>query len=195
MQAGAEKFHPLNRNDPPPSNAAEGKPMKKLPTVQELRAPNLIPMIDIMFLLLLFFMLGADMGQRKLEDVRLPKADQAKIPQPGEGKDSLTINAHHRLDVICWPYAGREVCRRDDHWKLAVKGKDCTDPQQLAAVLKTETASSRKADVQGRTVSDRVVMIRSDASAPYALAQRAMTVCAEQGIYRIEVGAAKPAVR
>ena len=29
--------------------------------------PNLIPMIDIMFLLLLFFMLGADMGQRELE--------------------------------------------------------------------------------------------------------------------------------
>jgi hypothetical protein len=38
-------------------------------------------------------------------------------------------------------------------------------------------------------------MIRSDASAPYGLAQRAMHVCAEQGIYRIEVGAAKPAQR
>jgi len=169
--------------------------MKKMPVVQELLAPNLIPMTDIMFLLLLFFMLGADMGQRELEEVSLPKADQAGI-DPNPGPDNrLTINAHHRLDVSCRPYSHQEVCRQNDHWKLAIKGQDCTEPQKLAAVLQQETASSRKADVQGRTVSDRRVMIRSDASAPYALAQRAMNVCAEQGIYRIEVGAAKPAVR
>ena len=41
--------------------------------------PNLIPMIDIMFLLLLFFMLGADMGHRDLESVRLPKSAEGRI--------------------------------------------------------------------------------------------------------------------
>lgn len=169
--------------------------MKKLQTVQELLAPNLIPMIDIMFLLLLFFMLGADMGQRELEEVRLPKADQAHVPQPGSDKGVLTINAHHRPDVACPPYGHRQVCRRDDHWKLAVNGRDCTEPEKLAALLRTETAASRKADGQGRSTSDRRVMIRADASAPYALAQRAMNVCAEQGLYRIEVGAQKPVVR
>ena len=169
--------------------------MKKLPSIQETLAPNLIPMIDIMFLLLLFFMLGADMGQRELEEVSLPKAEQAKVEPKEKTDDRLTINAHHRLDVSCRPYSHQEVCRQDDHWKLAVKGHDCTDPLKLAAVLQAETGASRKADVQGRTVSDRRVMIRADASAPYALAQRAMSVCAEQGIYRIEVGAAKPAVR
>jgi biopolymer transport protein ExbD len=167
--------------------------MKKLPLIQETLAPNLIPMIDIMFLLLLFFMLGADMGQRELEEVRLPKSEQVQLPPPGADKGSLTINAHHRLDVSCKPYSHQEVCRQDDHWKLAIKGQDCTDPKALAALLQSETGSSRNADVQGRTVSDRRVMIRSDASAPYALAQRAMLVCAEQGLYRIEVGAAKPA--
>jgi len=169
--------------------------MKKIPSIQETLAPNLIPMIDIMFLLLLFFMLGADMGQRELEEVSLPKADQVKVDPKEKTDDRLTINAHHRLDVSCGPYSHREVCRQNDHWKLAIKGQDCTEPQKLAAVLDTETASSRKADAQGRTVSDRRVMIRSDASAPYALAQRAMNVCAAQGIYRIEVGAAKPTVR
>ena len=48
------------------------------PEVQEEIPCNLIPMIDIMFLLLLFFMLGADMGQRELEDVILPKALNVK---------------------------------------------------------------------------------------------------------------------
>src|SRR5581483_227892 len=40
-------------------------------------APNLVPMVDVMFLLLLFLMVGADMGDRQLEEVRLPVAKTA----------------------------------------------------------------------------------------------------------------------
>jgi biopolymer transport protein ExbD len=166
--------------------------MKKLPGIQETLSPNLIPMIDIMFLLLLFFMLGADMGHRELEDVMLPKSTQAAEDKPN---DRLTINAHHRSDAVCAAYGRRETCRDAAHWKIAIKGKDCTDPAKLAAELQKETAASRKIDANGRSLSDRKVMIRADAAAPYALAQRAMNVCAEQGIYRIEVGAAKSVVR
>ena len=166
--------------------------MKKLPSIQETLSPNLIPMIDIMFLLLLFFMLGADMGHRELEDVILPKSAQAVEDKQD---DRLTINAHHRSDAVCAAYGRRETCRDAAHWKIAIKGKDCTDPAKLAAELQKETAASRKIDANGRSLSDRKVMIRSDGAAPYALAQRAMNVCAEQGIYRIEVGAAKSGVR
>jgi len=166
--------------------------MKNLPLIQETLAPNLIPMIDIMFLLLLFFMLGADMGQRELEEVQLPRADQVTLdPQ----EDRLVINAHHRADAGCSALARRDTCRDHTHWKIAVKAKDCTDPADLAATLRQETAATRHLDPSGRSISDRKVMIRADASAPYALAQRAMNVCAEQGIYRIQVGAAKPPAR
>jgi biopolymer transport protein ExbD len=146
-----------------------------------------------MFLLLLFFMLGADMGHRELEDVQLPRSEQAVIDQLPE--DRLTINAHHRPDAACGALARRETCRDNTHWKLAIKAKDVTDPVALASELQTETAASRHVDPSGRSVSDRRVMIRVDASAPYGLAQRAMNVCAEQGIYKIEVGAAKPPTR
>ena len=40
------------------------------PSIVEEIAPNLIPLVDIMFLLLLFFILGTDMGHRQLEDVK-----------------------------------------------------------------------------------------------------------------------------
>jgi len=167
--------------------------MKILPRIQETLAPNLIPMIDIMFLLLLFFMLGADMGQRSLEEVQLPLANSAEKEPPRSSLDPrVTINAHHRIDAACPDYGKRRTCRNAAHWKLAIRGKDVTDQGALAAALELETAGSRHPDAQGRSVSDRRVMIRADASAPYALAQRAMMVCAEQGIYRIEVGAAKP---
>lgn len=164
--------------------------MRKPPSIQETLSPNLIPMIDIMFLLLLFFMLGADMGHRELEDVQLPRAES--LTQSGQ-EDRVIINAHHRTDASCVALARRDVCRDQTHWRIAIKAKDCTDPAALAAVLEVETAASRHLDPQGRSISDRKIMIRADAAAPYALAQRAMRVCAEQGIYRIEVGASKPA--
>jgi biopolymer transport protein ExbD len=151
--------------------------------------PNLIPMIDIMFLLLLFFMLGADMGHRDLEDVRLPKAVQARPENRGAGDNRLTINAHHRDNVRCSTYEGQRVCRVDGHWKIAFRGQDCTEPAALAAALEKSTP------VESGNLSDRRVMIRADAGAPYGLAQRAMNVCASKGIYKIEVGASVPPAR
>ena len=75
--------------------------MSKKMAVQEEVAPNLIPMIDIMFLLLLFFMLSADMGQRELEEVTLPKAMSVKEDTATKGKSNqrLTINVYHLHDV------------------------------------------------------------------------------------------------
>jgi biopolymer transport protein ExbD len=165
------------------------------PRIQEHLNPNLIPMIDIMFLLLLFFMLGADMGQRELEDVRLPKADRAKKEEKNPARDRLTINAHHRTDVTCSDYGRRNVCRDESHWKLGIKGKDCTDPKILASMLEKDSASWRRPEEGGRTLSERRVMLRADGAAPYALAQRALNACAGQGIYQVEVGAALPQAR
>lgn len=167
---------------------------KEASRVSELVSPNLIPMIDIMFLLLLFFMLGADMGHRELEDVTLPRAENAKVDPPGNDK-GLTINAHHETKAHCALYGTGKVCRDYVHWKLAIKGEDCTEPAKLALALQRETADSRHVDASGRSIAERRVMIRSDGAAPYGLAQRAMNVCAEQGIYRVEVGASKPATR
>ena len=48
------------------------------PTVKEDVTCNLIPMVDIMFLLLLFFILGADMTQREQADLVLPTASEIK---------------------------------------------------------------------------------------------------------------------
>jgi len=146
--------------------------------------PNLIPMIDIMFLLLLFFMLGADMGQRELESVRLPVASAAVTDKIKE--DRLTINANHRDQVRCTTYDQKKICRDEAHWNLTLRGEDCTDAQKLSSAL------ARIPDPQSRPLNERRVMIRADGAAPFGLAQRAMNACARNGIYKVEVGAAKP---
>src|ERR1051326_2119332 len=97
----------------------------KVAKVEETITPNLIPMIDIMFLMLLFFMLGADMTQRELADVKLPKADQAKEipPQKVAGETITTINVLHRMshgNVDCAAYKAGEICRDETHWLYSI---------------------------------------------------------------------------
>jgi len=172
------------------------------PQVQEEVSPNLIPMIDIMFLLLLFFMLGADMGQRELEEVVLPKALAAKEEkeQRGAKDDRIVINIHH-TDVPCAAYDNdkdKEICRDKKHWRIGIAGRDFTDLKKLESFLKVEADPQRAAPMKalssGQPVpfSERPVMIRADASSPFGHVQEVVNTCAKVGIYKIECGAARP---
>ena len=52
---------------------------------------NLTPMIDVVFNLIIFFMVITDMTQKDLEYLVLPKADKADVDE-GEDKDRIIIN-------------------------------------------------------------------------------------------------------
>jgi biopolymer transport protein ExbD len=163
--------------------------------IQEEVSPNLIPMIDIMFLLLLFFMLGADMGQRELEEVRLPKAlaVQEDKETKGDTNERLTVNVYHlyETDVKCDAFMKDQVCRNENHWRIAIKGVDYTDSKKLEAQLKVE-ADAFRTDPTNKKLSERPVMVRADASAPFGEVQKVVNTCAKAGIYKIECGAARP---
>ncbi len=167
------------------------------PQVEENVGCNLIPMIDIMFLMLLFFMLSADMGQRDLEEVVLPAADMVKDdPNLREAQERTTVNVHHQAppNTVCAVTEALGVCRDDSHWFIAIRGKDYTMDTiglqlQVEASLNLEPAPDA---TSGKQLSARKVMIRADQAAPYGYVQRVIEGCGLAGIYKIEVGAAKP---
>ena len=166
-------------------------------SIQEDITPNLIPMIDIMFLLLLFLMIASDMGQRELEVVQLPVAEVVKEDKPDTDSteaDRLTINVYHLLtnQMSCKVYEEGGICREEKHWRMGIKGTDYEDMDKLLAVLDKEAAVGRKGDPKNPKISERKVMIRADGSAPYGMPQKAMNVCAKAGMYKIDVGAAQP---
>ncbi len=164
-------------------------------SVEENVAPNLIPMIDIMFLLLLFFMIGADMGQRDIEDVVLPVASSVKEDKLAKGKltDRLTVNIYHPFhnSSDCAARANGRVCLEERHWKITVRGQDLSEPEKLSTLLKEE-ADLHRDEASGKKSSERRVMVRADGSAPYGLVQDVMSACARVGIYQVECGAAQP---
>jgi biopolymer transport protein ExbD len=170
------------------------------PTVKEDVSCNLIPMVDIMFLLLLFFILGADMSQRESEDLVLPKADRIKeYPKEKDPTPTTTVNIHHRSETnafSCAMHSAGRVCRDDSHWLLTIRSQDYTW-ETIAAQLKAEAEESLEPDVDpeaGVQLSKRKVIIRSDESAPYGYVRRLIELCGTLKIYKIEVGAAKPPV-
>ncbi len=170
------------------------------PATEENVGCNLIPMIDIMFLLLLFFMLGADMSQRELEDVVLPKADQvrdeARERQVQEG-GRTTVNIFHQHEsdrFTCSAYTGGQVCRDMSHWLIAIRA-NYYSLDTIAAALDFEAKlepDDEAPPTAGKVLSKRHVMIRADENAPYGFIQKVIESCAAVGIYRIEVAAAKP---
>jgi biopolymer transport protein ExbD len=140
------------------------------------------------------------MGQREMEEVFLPKAVAIKDDK-GEKTDAvsrLTVNVYHRYsnEVTCERFSRQEVCRDTTHWRIGITGKDVTDLKKLEDRLKKESGADPNPPA-GRPsnkpkFSERGVMVRADASAPYRLAQNVINTCARAGIYKIEVGAARP---
>jgi biopolymer transport protein ExbD len=162
-------------------------------------APNLVPMVDVMFLLLLFFMLVSDMSQRELEEVVLPIASSVKEDKATPQEQRLMINVHH-AEERCADYGEPgAICRVDDHWKIAIRGNNYNDPEALKSELLKQVEIER--EKKGETVvaeagklktpSELKVMIRADGASLYSHVQRAMNACGEAGIYKIEIGAAQ----
>ncbi len=77
------------------------------------QVPNLTPLIDIVFLLLIFFMLTSHFVQEEALDVALPEA-RSGAPSEGESRLTLVIDAqgHYRLDGAEVSEAGLEAALR-----------------------------------------------------------------------------------
>ena len=167
--------------------------------VQENISPNLIPMIDIMFLLLLFFMLSADMTQRQLEDVVLAPATHAKKDTKIQDVEerNVTINIHHRTDkgVNCAVYANGGICRDVTHWGWAIYGhdynKDTIGPE-LSAIAEMHLEPTED-PVAKKKLSAVKVLVRADSAAPYGDVQKVIESCGLAKIYMVEVAVALPA--
>ncbi|MFO1009097.1 MAG: biopolymer transporter ExbD [Planctomycetota bacterium] len=171
---------------------------RKPATVQDPQSPNLIPMIDIMFLLLLFFLLGADMAARETATMVLADADKSKEidPNRNETEPESTINIHHEPDngASCAVYDNGGVCRIKEHWKWSISGKSFTR-ETITEKLKelSDLSPEDHVDEQAKKVlSKRKIMVRADRTAPYGDVQKVIELCGTVGLYKISVVGALP---
>lgn len=165
---------------------------------------NVIPMVDIMFLLLLFFMLTADFGSRELEKVKLAEGKTIKEDKQEEAKNRLNVNVFHTITtkdngtVSCVDFDSEKPCQDIGHWNVAIRGRRYGSKQleewakYQAKIHKKEKEKKTDAEAENPQVpTDLRVMIRCDTRAPFKFPQLLMEKLATAGIYKLEYGAAE----
>ena len=133
---------------------------------------NMTPMIDIVFQLIIFFMIVVDLSQKDLEDLRLPMSKMAVEDDPEEGR--LYVNVNRRGDYIL---------RRQ---KLSLDA--------LESMLKFRVDAPRRDGKPTRDemgLATRPILIRCDHVAEFKHVQKIMYVCGKEGlkIWKVELAA------
>jgi biopolymer transport protein ExbD len=143
---------------------------------------NMTPMIDVVFLLIIFFMIITDLTQQELEDLKLPVAVEADEDKP----DPKVVRPILNID-----YRGEIKVKREVYFD-----PEDGDSKQLEGFL---ADSARKMpqeldETSGMTLPDNPVLIRADQVTPFKEIQRVMEICSKQGIriWKIEIAAAQP---
>jgi biopolymer transport protein ExbD len=161
-------------------------------------SPNVVPMIDIMFLLLLFFMLGADMSQREAIEISIPKAKNVPEPKTVEEKDkfTLTVNIHHAspTGAPCPINDNGGVCREKDHWQWQIMGTDYNreEMKKQLVIIAQDHLEPVDDPVAKTKLSALFLLIRADERAPYGDVQKLTEYAGLAHIYKIQLAANKP---
>ena len=155
-------------------------PRRRLPIDSKVDNINMTPMIDIVFQLIIFFMLVMDMTKAKLENVVLPYATQAIKEEFGDPKLLL-------MNVM-------------DDGKIMIQGRVWYSPDDGDNNTKIEDLFiSRRQDPRYQEVVGRddwvnyPLMIRADRSTAFEHVQKILMIAAHHGgVTRLQLGAKMP---
>jgi len=144
---------------------------------------NMTPMIDVVFLLIIFFMIITDLTQQDLEELQLPMATAAVEDKP----DPKVVRP-----VINIPQRGAMIVRREAHYDPEIDGDDMTRLERFLADQSKRMPWKFDPEV-GAPLPDNPLMIRSDRNTEFKYIQRIMQICGKQGIqiWKLELGAAE----
>lgn len=126
---------------------------------------NLIPLIDVIFTLIIFFVLTTSFNQRSALKLQLPSAQQAARTEPGEPL-TVMVDAEGKFFV-----GNMEVLKTD-----------------------TATLKDAIAQVAGRR-RDQPVLLRADARTPHQAVVTAMDALGQLGFVRISIATTPEARR
>ena len=146
----------------------------------ESESPDLTPMIDITFQLVVFFLVANDLTRKEVEDVELP---QALAGGQDKGEDQrVIINITKPKDPDNPP----------KYPDIKVKGR-AYDLKTLERFMKTQADLKREGDGSAGEPSAVFVLVRADKGTPWQHVQYVMQVCAQPGvaIYKMQFATTK----
>jgi biopolymer transport protein ExbD len=143
---------------------------------------NMTPMIDVVFNLIIFFMIVTDLTQKELEQLKLPKSDKA-IEDKGDEEEKRVIINVIKKDPNNWA--------TDKSVEIKIKGKDY-DLDKLKEHLFLHADQKRDLDHPSQP-SEIYVLIRCDQDIRWREVQWVMQACADPAvrIYKLQFATRK----
>jgi biopolymer transport protein ExbD len=80
----------------------------KMPARED-AAVDMAPMIDLVFLLLIFFMVASVVTELEKVEVEIPKSEHAKVPEDTKGRMMLSVDANNQVYVGTVPVTIEEL--------------------------------------------------------------------------------------
>ena len=155
---------------------------------------DMTPMIDVVFLLIIFFMIITDMTQQELEDLELPVAVTAVEDKPDPKEVRPIVNIMHDGTFIVKKETYFDPEAPDDYKKFAGYLAD-----HAARMLRTSGPDKKweymNIEAQsGPKLPDDPLLIRADQVTEFRYIQKAMEQCGLEGvrIWKVELAAAQP---
>jgi biopolymer transport protein ExbD len=151
---------------------------------------NMTPMIDVVFLLIIFFMIITDMTQQDLEELVLPMATFAREDKPDPEEYRPIINIQ---------YDGKIIIKREKYY-IPEEDDGNADPYLRVKEWLAKTAKRMDKDfltegaTTGPKVPDEPVLIRADISTPFKHIQKIMEFCGAAGvqIWKVQLACSVP---
>ena len=144
---------------------------------------NMTPMIDVVFLLIIFFMIITDLTQQDLEELQLPEARSAVEDKP----DPKVVRP-----ILNIPQRGAIIAKREVKYDPETDGDDMS---RLEGFLADQSSRMpvKFDETVGADLPDNPLMIRADRNTEFRYIQRIMEICGKKGIqiWKLELGAAQ----
>jgi biopolymer transport protein ExbD len=143
---------------------------------------NMTPMIDVVFNLIIFFMIVTDMSQKELEQLTLPKSDMAVEDTGDETERRVIINIVKK---------NPKTFDQDKEVEIFIK-KVPYDLDRLKELLFTHAEAKRDLDHPSQP-SEIFVLIRCDQDIRWREVQWVMQACADPAvrIYKLQFATKK----
>lgn len=138
---------------------------------------DMTPMIDVVFLMIIFFMIVSDMSQQDLAELVLPKAEMAQDDETEEGRMIINIVRDGTLEIK----------------RVAYNSLDDSVAQSAVRGYLANAVALGEMDPDFPTLSARSLLIRADKETKFKEVQKLMRIAAEDGIgiYKIDLAAAQ----
>lgn len=146
---------------------------------------DMTPMIDIVFQLIIFFMLIMDMSEDTLEVLKLPPAKTASPDKPDPTQVRPVVN----------------ILSTGEIFVMGDKMYDPENPDDYQALMLYLTQQRRRMeeepidenDPNSKPVAADPILIRADQSTPFNYVQKVMEVCGRDGIqiWKVQLAAAE----